>query len=378
MEGISNKKKEEEKKTINIGNLLDNDVLIKKTTAFVVILTLVLGIFFAGKENVYLVQIARSNAINTIDSITATKKDFINSASDHLLSSISNIKHSITTDAEYINTSLKTAKLSASNNISLGASASASVLTSITQTTKDIVDGATQLVNDAISSTLELFNKPPEEQPTLVVEEETKQEQTTETKLLTQEEVTPTTQPLRQTQDKQQVIERVVETQSIVTVSGLTQEDMNLALEQLENKVYSDMYQITGANESKIINNYQVIGQTSKIDKLGNVTISNSTISGTLSGLTDAHIPDGITASNYLPLSGGTLTGNLIAEYFTATTATSTFAGQLGSTFIQTIEHSFGAWAVDVAGAEPTNESFYMILQFLTNLSQIKAKLWPL
>ncbi|MBT4894701.1 helix-turn-helix domain-containing protein, partial [bacterium] len=160
----------------------------------------------------------------------------------------------------------------------------------------------------------------------------------------------------------QPVIERVIETREIIVSGGITREDLELAIQQFSNKVYSDMSSLTSANETRIINNYSVIAQTNKIDKLGSVTISNSTISGTLSGLTDAHIPDSITASNYLPLTGGTLTGGLTAEYFTATssTATSTFRGQISSTFVPTVAHSFGAWAVDVAGAEATNASFYI------------------
>ena len=45
-----------------------------------------------------------------------------------------------------------------------------------------------------------------------------------------------------------------------------------------------------------------------KIDQLSGTSLSNITVNG-VSGLTDADIPDTITASNYLPLSGGTLSG---------------------------------------------------------------------
>lgn len=51
----------------------------------------------------------------------------------------------------------------------------------------------------------------------------------------------------------------------------------------------------------------QVFAHSQKIDQLGNVTLTNATVNG-VTGLTDADIPDTITASNYLPLSGGTLT----------------------------------------------------------------------
>jgi hypothetical protein len=87
-----------------------------------------------------------------------------------------------------------------------------------------------------------------------------------------------------------------------------------------------------------------------KIDKLENTTLTNATVNG-LAGLTDADLPDSLTASNYLPLAGGTLMGDLalsgtltagslsvagisssgalIGPYVmaTSTNATSTFAG---------------------------------------------------
>ena len=50
-----------------------------------------------------------------------------------------------------------------------------------------------------------------------------------------------------------------------------------------------------------------------KIDQLSGTSLSNVTVNG-VSGLTDADIPDSITASNYLPLTGGTLTGGSILQ----------------------------------------------------------------
>ena len=50
---------------------------------------------------------------------------------------------------------------------------------------------------------------------------------------------------------------------------------------------------------------YRAVSLTNKIDNLSNITVSGVT------GLTDTDIPNDITASNYLPLSGGTMTGTL-------------------------------------------------------------------
>ena len=68
------------------------------------------------------------------------------------------------------------------------------------------------------------------------------------------------------------------------------------------------------------------------------LTVSgNTSIGGILSvtgvsGLTDADIPDGITASNYLPLTGGALTGSLTGD-LTVASSTSTFKVTLDGSY---------------------------------------------
>ena len=91
-------------------------------------------------------------------------------------------------------------------------------------------------------------------------------------------------------------------------------------------------------------------------------------VSQNVPALVDANIPDDITASNYLPLTGGTLTGDLtmsgtltagslsvagissrrmIGPYVqaTSTTATSTFSGGLFANYGAFNSASFGATA---------------------------------
>ncbi len=143
-------------------------------------------------------------------------------------------------------------------------------------------------------------------------------------------------------------IERITER----VVSGVSTEELDRRLQELNNKLSAEIYKFSSAGTAHTDSVYQAVTLTNRIDKLENVTITNSTISGTLGGLTDASIPDTITASNYLPLTGGTLTGSLTATdlvlsgnlitagtqsfsgainipYFTATstTATSSVAG---------------------------------------------------
>lgn len=137
------------------------------------------------------------------------------------------------------------------------------------------------------------------------------------------------------------IIERILQPQYFTIAStGITLDDLNI----LENKLRGEIAKITGTGVSfgnpTPSGNFQAIAHTQKIDQLTNVTITNATISGGISGLTDSDIPDGITASNYLPLSGGILTG--ATTFYTApsfpsfsatsTTATSTIAGHLSVT----------------------------------------------
>jgi hypothetical protein len=105
----------------------------------------------------------------------------------------------------------------------------------------------------------------------------------------------------------------------------VTHEELTAQLGNLDNTLRQLLYQNISAPNSLpasggVVNN---IALSQIIDRLAGVTISNSTVSG-LTGLTDADIPDGITATNYLPLIGGSLTGNLTATTLTATNATTT------------------------------------------------------
>jgi hypothetical protein len=83
------------------------------------------------------------------------------------------------------------------------------------------------------------------------------------------------------------------------------------------------------------------VALTNRIDKLANVTISNSTVHG-LAGLTAADIPTDIIAGNYLPLAGGTLTGSIV---MTNATSTNFFATTASSTNLFATTGSFGSLA---------------------------------
>lgn len=106
-----------------------------------------------------------------------------------------------------------------------------------------------------------------------------------------------------------QIIERVV--------SGISKENLDSEIsslkKQLENintNLLNQISVLSAQTSSQTSAVYKTISLTNKIDNLSNVSISNATVSG-ITGLTDSDIPDTITASSYLPLSGGTLSGAL-------------------------------------------------------------------
>ncbi|MBU3925705.1 hypothetical protein KJ763_00855, partial [Patescibacteria group bacterium] len=107
------------------------------------------------------------------------------------------------------------------------------------------------------------------------------------------------------------VVKTVVEKTIEKIISGLTSEELNTKLNQLNSQILNQISGLKNELASQINANQHSIALTNRINNLGSVTISNPTFSGTVAGLTDAMIPDDITASNYLTLSGGVITGAL-------------------------------------------------------------------
>ena len=112
---------------------------------------------------------------------------------------------------------------------------------------------------------------------------------------------------------EQKTAERTIEK----IVSGLSQDDLDSGISSVRTEL-----QNLNTNLTNKINNlssdtsrqttavYQAVSLTNRIDNLTGVSLSRITVSG-VTGLTDSDIPDGITASNYLPLAGGTISGDL-------------------------------------------------------------------
>ena len=112
---------------------------------------------------------------------------------------------------------------------------------------------------------------------------------------------------------EQKTVERTIEK----IVSGLSQDDLDSGISSVRTEL-----QNLNTNLTNKINNlssdtsrqttavYQAVSLTNRIDNLTGVSLSRITVSG-VTGLTDSDIPDGITASNYLLLAGGTISGDL-------------------------------------------------------------------
>ncbi|MDO8876201.1 MAG: tail fiber domain-containing protein [Pseudolabrys sp.] len=123
----------------------------------------------------------------------------------------------------------------------------------------------------------------------------------------------------------QPVIERIIErTVQVAAPSGgyVTQEAFTTAINELSDRFGRI---ISGSTYPAPASNFgsggvwNAVALTNRIDHLSGTDLSDITVDG-VSGLTDADIPDGITASNYLPLSGGSLT-------FASSTLLSVFDG---------------------------------------------------
>jgi len=153
----------------------------------------------------------------------------------------------------------------------------------------------------------------------------------------------------------------------LISSSGISNAQLEERLNQLDNTLRGEIYRLIGSSNTSnnIQTVYRTVSLTNKIDNLTGVTISDATVSG-VSGLTDSDVPDDVTASNYLPLIGGTLTGALTGTDATfsggLTLSGSSISngisssGQITTTFAPTTTpHTFSSWAPDVAGANATS-----------------------
>ncbi|MDO8482092.1 MAG: hypothetical protein Q7S75_03340, partial [bacterium] len=116
----------------------------------------------------------------------------------------------------------------------------------------------------------------------------------------------------------QPIVERVVETQRILSVGGISEDVLNKRIEQLDNKLTSQMFALSAGNSTVIAQNYNVTAQTNKINQLFSVTISDSSISNSsisatslsVSGTATSSFAGGISIGSGCISVGGTCLGS--------------------------------------------------------------------
>ena len=145
---------------------------------------------------------------------------------------------------------------------------------------------------------------------------------------------TSPSKPLTQTIINQPVIERVVETQRIITEGGITEALLDSRLQQLNNKLSSQISALTAqgsANSAAVSQTYQVIAQSTKIDQLTNTHINTPIISG--GSISGASISGASISGSDLTISGNVSLGAATSTSLAVTgTGTSTFAGGVQAT----------------------------------------------
>ncbi|PIR69521.1 MAG: hypothetical protein COU47_03045, partial [Candidatus Niyogibacteria bacterium CG10_big_fil_rev_8_21_14_0_10_46_36] len=111
-------------------------------------------------------------------------------------------------------------------------------------------------------------------------------------------------------------IERIITEPNLIErtilreIAGLSQADLDNRVNILRNEIFQEIARLNQLLSNQVDSNTRIVQLTQVIHELESVTLTNVTVNGVI-GLTDADIPNDITISGYLPLAGGTLTGDL-------------------------------------------------------------------
>jgi hypothetical protein len=136
----------------------------------------------------------------------------------------------------------------------------------------------------------------PEEQKKQFTKEQKKQQEDKEKKVEDiKKELSKVKEQIFQDSKKQQKTKTIIVEKTI--------NSSNKELKALEVSLLSKIADVEKLARYLARANFNAIALTNKLDSLTGVSINNGKITGTLTGLTDAHIPDDITVSNYLDLS---------------------------------------------------------------------------
>src|SRR3989344_1551451 len=137
----------------------------------------------------------------------------------------------------------------------------------------------------------------------------------------TQGEPLTTSQPAR-TERVERVIERVIETERIVTTGGISEEILEARVKKLNDELTGKIYSLTSANTTVINNTYETLGAIARGDNFDDINIDDSDITdsrisgGTITGLTSPlPIGSGGTGISTAPSYGNVLLGNSAGGY---------------------------------------------------------------
>ncbi|MCG2699162.1 calcium-binding protein, partial [Candidatus Parcubacteria bacterium] len=248
---------------------------------------------------------------------------------------LANVQHLVLNKVSNITFSISEFGIGAKNNLALAGSVFSSITKNIFTETKNSFALFPQNVKEIAMEFLGLPSQTglPDRQAGLPRSELAINENYNES--VYQQEINSLKLELSQIKNKGLAVQSPIVQKTIVEKSvekiilGLTSEEIDARLNEVNEKLMAQIldvknklaYRTDSIANATVASTYQAVALTNKIDSLSGVTINNATFTGTLGGLTDAMIPDSITASNYLLLSGGTITGALTV------TATTTFNG---------------------------------------------------
>jgi hypothetical protein len=158
------------------------------------------------------------------------------------------------------------------------------------------------------------------------------------------------------------------------TVSSLppnyvTQDALDAKLQQLDNKLSSKIFSLSAFSNNYAANNYVSVvpfAQSQRIDNLSNVTITNA-------HLTASEIPTDIVAANYLPLSGGTLAGDLTLTGNLTVSGAQTLSGAITIPYLTATSTTVASSFQNVTFANATGTSATTTNFFSTNASTTNA-----
>jgi hypothetical protein len=148
----------------------------------------------------------------------------------------------------------------------------------------------------------------------------------------------------------------------------VTQSELQTAIEQASNALRQLIYAnagTVGQGQYSSGGYTNSIALTNRIDQLSGTKLSNITVNS-VSGLTAADIPTNIVAVNYLPLAGGTLSGDLTLTGNLTVTGAQTLSGTITIPYLSATSTSVDSTFVRLSATNATSTSLFATLGHFT------------